>query len=122
MAKKGAASVGFRNRFRTAAIVGLVLAQTQLVLVAGLHLHPSDNPPVPRQTPLCSQSKNPSGPVPDHTPCIVCQIVRQSAARPAASSKLVQLISGVIFRPATALRHVPAIRTIALPVRAPPLS
>ncbi|MGH9433003.1 MAG: hypothetical protein ACRD3T_15830 [Terriglobia bacterium] len=120
MTKKSMAIMGSRNRLRSLAIIGLVLAQTQLVMVAGLHHHASDFLPAPRQVPFCSQSHNPAGPVPDHTPCVVCQIVRQSAARPALSSKLVQLPRGVIFHPTSSLHLAPVLRIATLPVRAPP--
>jgi len=122
MKKKRMQFVGLRNRLRSFAIIGLVLAQTQLVLVAGLHWHPNDFLFPAHRLPACSQSSHPSGPAPDPTPCIVCQIVRQGAARPAIRSALIQLPVGIIFCPVASFDLVLVPRASTLPARAPPLT
>lgn len=110
-----------RKRWLFAAGVWLLLAaQVQLVFAAELHRH--GYPVVPTQgASQISAHRGQTSPVPADGPfCIVCQIVRQGAARAALGGPVVQLTGDVVFHPLRVLRWFSSISVSILPVRAPP--
>jgi|GEM_PF-1690387 hypothetical protein len=114
-----------RNRWRWlyAAIAWFVLlGQLQLVFAAELHSH--GYPAVSGQHTIKiagAKSKSPPA-TPDGSLCVVCQIVRQSAARPTLNGPVIQLSGNVIFHPFAILTYFLNLSVSILPVRAPPLA
>jgi len=115
-----------QRRWFYAAIVWFVLfGQLQLVFAAELHSHgyPAVSGQHGQQATKLTPAKSKTHPAtPDGSLCIVCQIVRQSAARPTLNSPAIQLSGNVIFHPFAILTYFSSLSVSILPVRAPPLA
>lgn len=120
---KGLAPGTARNRRRRlyrAAIWFLLFAQVQLIFAAELHQHgypffSSGQPGHISATHQKSRGSAPGGSV-----CVVCQIVRQSAARPSTSGPSVHLSGSVAFHAPVVETRASSLSLVILPVRAPP--
>ncbi len=111
------------RRWFYAAIVWFVLfGQLQLVFAAELHSHGYPAVSGQRATKLAPASSKTHPATPDGSVCIVCQIVRQSAARPTLNGPAIQLCGNVIFHPFAILAYFSSLSVSILPVRAPPLA
>ena len=101
----------------------LLLSQLQLVWLAEQHDHGTPfiatgggrviSSAAPRSHPLSPNS---------NTPCVVCQIVKQSAARPSRGTIPLEPQVGVLFHPVAAVARFLSSPVLISSVRAPPLS
>lgn len=98
----------------------VAIAQVQLIFAAELHWHGYPACSQQRQLAVEAQSsKSRPGP-PEQSPCLVCQIVRQGAAQPAATSFVLQPARRVVFHAAPFLTYFLSLPALILPIRAPP--
>jgi len=112
----------FHHRLARGLAACLLLAQVNLLWIAELHHHESSAPLAPRAArlnPVDSQSQ----PVGENALlCPVCQIVRQSAARPSTGSPAPQSAASAPLQFVVSLESFHSHRPIAAFGRAPPLS
>jgi hypothetical protein len=108
------------RRLHAAAIWLLFAAQLQLVFAAELHRH--GYPFIATKLDAgVSASHGAPRPMPsDGAACVVCQIVRQGAARPAAIGYIARPSNRVFFHLVAARSRFPNLAVITLPARAPP--
>ncbi|MGH9469529.1 MAG: hypothetical protein ACRD1N_04205 [Terriglobia bacterium] len=120
MKHRGSASKRRRRWLYAAGVWLLLAAQVQLVFAAELHQH--GYPVVPSQN--AAQVSSHHGQAPpasaDGPFCIVCQIVRQGAARAVLGGPVVQVSGDVVFHPPRVVRRFSSLSISILPVRAPP--
>ncbi|MGH9445073.1 MAG: hypothetical protein ACRD3O_05015 [Terriglobia bacterium] len=108
-------------RFYSLAVWMVMLAQVQLIFIAELHRHGYPLLLQTQKAPICTkQSKSNPAPTED-APCIVCQIVRQSAVRPATICRPLQASRRIILHPVAILEPVRDLTASILPVRSPPV-
>ena len=85
------------SKWRSLASWLLLIAQFQLLLLAELHNHGSLAVGSLKHVAIASSRRGATAPAGQDTVCLVCQIVRQSAARPAPSGKVVAASTSIIF-------------------------
>ncbi|MDE3179987.1 MAG: hypothetical protein KGM47_10055 [Acidobacteriota bacterium] len=121
MKKSGKRALTRRRRLYAAAVWLLFAAQLNLVFAAELHQH--GYPFLRSQEPSSVSSSSSSKPLPapaDGSHCIVCQIVRQSAARPATTGYTARPSNRVIYHFVLSTFRLSNIASVILPARAPP--
>lgn len=111
-----------RRRWLYAAGVWLLLAaQVQLIFAAELHQHGYPVIASHQATKLALTASRSRSTSPEGSVCIVCQIVRQGAARAILGGPVFQLSGDVVLRPLPVLRRFCSLPISILPVRAPPI-
>ena len=121
MLRRGKSSLAARKALR--AFVWLVFAaQAQLIFAAELHQHGYPILWTGCKPAISQPGKNPAPASSRNSVCLVCQIVRQSSARPAAVSHATRPVNRVYMHVTSPLSHFFGLVLITIPARAPPHS
>ena len=108
--------------FRAALLGGLLLTQIQLLWIAAFHWNEDLFPSITR-TQIVRDGRGQTLPSPHgKNPCVVCQIVRQSAMRPGVGAPTPQLFSAVAYQAPLTSQGFHSFDRNVSNGRAPPLS